>query len=344
MEIGPPPTKLRNKIANKTNDYYSGELLNGTSDYDDFKPARFSSSGLSRNRSQRRRNDDRYGKGPANNPFKLSNNYNNAQNDMESANKKAVTNLSTTTAALTIDTPNVNLSGQPMSLYPRRNIGIRGRGRGGNLINRNLNRPTRTPQVPSVVDAGTAVTSPTAASAASSTASATTVPSTPQTNGANVAPASIIPGTNSNTATNLHADEYTYNYNYGDYSGAPIEMNNMTMQTSPTGYYYYSPAQSYVISPDEIKLALRTQIEYYFSEENLQRDFFLRRKMDKDGFLPISLIASFHRVQALTQDVTLVVDALVNSTTVEMVDGIKVRTRNNPEQWPIVSYWNIKIG
>ena len=41
--------------------------------------------------------------------------------------------------------------------------------------------------------------------------------------------------------------------------------------------------------------------EYYFSTDNLQRDFFLRRKMTPEGYLPLSLIASFNRVQQLTQ-------------------------------------------
>lgn len=50
--------------------------------------------------------------------------------------------------------------------------------------------------------------------------------------------------------------------------------------------------------------------EYYFSLHNLERDFFLRRKMDAQGFLPISLIASFHRVQALTMDISLIVEVL----------------------------------
>ena len=50
--------------------------------------------------------------------------------------------------------------------------------------------------------------------------------------------------------------------------------------------------------------------EYYFSSDNLQRDFFLRRKMDKEGYIPISLVASFHRVQALTQDVALIIKVL----------------------------------
>lgn len=48
--------------------------------------------------------------------------------------------------------------------------------------------------------------------------------------------------------------------------------------------------------------------EYYFSEENLQRDFFLRRKMDEQGYLPVSLIASFHRVQQLTQNYDLILE------------------------------------
>jgi la-related protein 1 len=65
--------------------------------------------------------------------------------------------------------------------------------------------------------------------------------------------------------------------------------------------------------------------EYYFSDDNLQRDFFLRRKMDAEGYLPISLIASFHRVQALTQDVGLVVQALQQSPLLDLKDGIKVR-------------------
>lgn len=82
---------------------------------------------------------------------------------------------------------------------------------------------------------------------------------------------------------------------------------------------------------------MKKQIEYYFSEENLQRDFFLRRKMDPDGYLPISLIASFHRVQALTQDVNFIIESIKDSSDVEVSeDGIKVRTKHEPEKWPIL--------
>lgn len=51
--------------------------------------------------------------------------------------------------------------------------------------------------------------------------------------------------------------------------------------------------------------------EYYFSLDNLERDFFLRRKMDQEGFLPIGLIASFHRVQALTTNIALIVEVSI---------------------------------
>ena len=47
--------------------------------------------------------------------------------------------------------------------------------------------------------------------------------------------------------------------------------------------------------------------------------------MDSDGCLPASLIATFNRVQALTQDVGLIVDAVKDSDVVEVIDGVKVQ-------------------
>ncbi|XP_078052677.1 la related protein isoform X3 [Augochlora pura] len=85
-----------------------------------------------------------------------------------------------------------------------------------------------------------------------------------------------------------------------------------------------------------LKEYIKYQIEYYFSEENLLRDFFLRRKMDAQGFLPITLIASFHRVQTLTTDVGLVIEAIMESDKLELVDGFKVRTTIDPLKWPIL--------
>lgn len=75
--------------------------------------------------------------------------------------------------------------------------------------------------------------------------------------------------------------------------------------------------------------------EYYFSEENLNRDFYLRRKMDPEGFLPVTLIASFHRVQALTADLNIIITAIQESDKLDLVDDYKVRTKSDPTKWPI---------
>lgn len=75
--------------------------------------------------------------------------------------------------------------------------------------------------------------------------------------------------------------------------------------------------------------------EYYFSDDNLQRDFFLRRKMDAEGYLPIRLIASFHRIQALSTDIAVVLSSIVESDQLEVYNSFKVRPKNDPTKWPI---------
>lgn len=61
----------------------------------------------------------------------------------------------------------------------------------------------------------------------------------------------------------------------------------------------------------------------------------MRRKMNRDGFLPITLIASFHRLQSLTTDLTLVTEAIQQSKLLEQSNTM-VRTKENPTIWPIL--------
>ncbi|XP_043229185.1 la-related protein 1B-like isoform X1 [Amphibalanus amphitrite] len=96
---------------------------------------------------------------------------------------------------------------------------------------------------------------------------------------------------------------------------------------------YVYPSPYLQLSDVALREAIKKQIEYYFSEENLQKDFFLRRKMDEDGYLPVSLIASFHRVEALTRDIKLVIQAVENSDVVEIADGVKIRAKVEPGKW-----------
>ncbi|XP_055324590.1 la-related protein 1 isoform X5 [Sitodiplosis mosellana] len=102
------------------------------------------------------------------------------------------------------------------------------------------------------------------------------------------------------------------------------------------GTYYYNGVPSYAnMDPSSLKEAIRKQIEYYFSDENLQRDFFIRRKMDAEGYLPITLIASFHRIQALSSEIQVVLGAVQESDQLEVFKNFKVRTKNDPTKWPI---------
>ena len=80
--------------------------------------------------------------------------------------------------------------------------------------------------------------------------------------------------------------------------------------------------------------SLRTQIEYYFSPQNLQKDFFIRSMMDDQGWVLATVIAQFNRVRRLTPDLTVVVGAVTGSSIVETSsDGTYFRAHDNPEQW-----------
>uniref|UniRef100_A0A0X3Q4F5 HTH La-type RNA-binding domain-containing protein n=2 Tax=Schistocephalus solidus TaxID=70667 RepID=A0A0X3Q4F5_SCHSO len=78
------------------------------------------------------------------------------------------------------------------------------------------------------------------------------------------------------------------------------------------------------------------QIEFYFSEDNLARDTFLRRQMDDGGWVPLTVIARFNRVASLSTDLNKIMQALQPSQTLELdLTGMRVRCRKRPEQWVI---------
>ncbi|KAI3798823.1 hypothetical protein L1987_34103 [Smallanthus sonchifolius] len=92
-------------------------------------------------------------------------------------------------------------------------------------------------------------------------------------------------------------------------------------------------AQLYYAGHDPLLYAnIVKQIDYYFSNENLVRDTYLRRNMDEQGWVSVSLIAGFKKVSLLTDNVQLILDAMQTSTLVE-VQGDKIRRRNDWMKW-----------
>ncbi|XP_011090202.1 la-related protein 1A isoform X1 [Sesamum indicum] len=81
-----------------------------------------------------------------------------------------------------------------------------------------------------------------------------------------------------------------------------------------------------------LKANIIKQIEYYFSDENLQNDHYLISLMDDQGWVPISVIADFKRVKRMNAEIPFILDALQASGTIE-VQGDKVRRRNEWSRW-----------
>ncbi|KAM3342921.1 la-related protein 1C isoform X1 [Capsicum galapagoense] len=85
--------------------------------------------------------------------------------------------------------------------------------------------------------------------------------------------------------------------------------------------------------PDpQLHTRIVNQIDYYFSNENLIKDTFLRQNMDEHGWVPVTLIAGFKKVMELTDNVQLILNAVISSTVVE-VQGEKLRRRNDWFHW-----------
>ena len=61
-----------------------------------------------------------------------------------------------------------------------------------------------------------------------------------------------------------------------------------------------------------LRACIRSQLEYYFSVENLCRDIYLRLNMNAEGWIDLSFIASFNRVKILSTDMNFLADVIAN--------------------------------
>lgn len=81
------------------------------------------------------------------------------------------------------------------------------------------------------------------------------------------------------------------------------------------------PANPMGLSMKDLRAALKRQLEYYFSQQNLAKDSYLKAQMDKDHYVPIVTIANFEKIKHLTNDYLLVVEVLRSSTEVQVDDA-----------------------
>ncbi|XP_022752836.1 la-related protein 1A isoform X2 [Durio zibethinus] len=97
--------------------------------------------------------------------------------------------------------------------------------------------------------------------------------------------------------------------------------------------YHINPGTA-MFSPETVTLRANIvkQIEYYFSDENLQNDHYLISLMDDQGLVPISAIADFKRVKRMSTDIQFILNALLSSSTIE-VQGDKIRRCDTWSKW-----------
>ncbi|KAF5390019.1 hypothetical protein D9757_003810 [Collybiopsis confluens] len=90
------------------------------------------------------------------------------------------------------------------------------------------------------------------------------------------------------------------------------------------------PQQQTPFAFDPTIQSLLNQLEYYLSPQNMAQDLFLRKQMDSQGWIPISLIASFNRVRHITTDQGFVRHVLNMSSMIEVKEDM-VRMKDG--QW-----------
>eukprot|EP00124_Ichthyophonus_hoferi_P001937 Ihof_evm10s116 gene=Ihof_evmTU10s116 len=74
----------------------------------------------------------------------------------------------------------------------------------------------------------------------------------------------------------------------------------------------------------------RAQVEFYFGDANLSKDRFMKQHIDKDpeGWVDMSVVGGFNRIQLLTTDSDLLAKSLRTSSLLELSsDGTKVRRK-----------------
>lgn len=141
------------------------------------------------------------------------------------------------------------------------------------------------------------------------------------------------------------ANSIPNNTMYGRFgpNGVPGSQHIPPLQTSnpmydyPMGHSMSATPYNPYIDHVSVLAMVTMQLEYYFSIDNLCKDVFLRSHMDSQGFVFLTFIASFKRIQALTHDFEVVRVACQESEIIELVVGEdnlpRVRRNEGWEKW-----------
>ncbi|KAH6614938.1 hypothetical protein C7974DRAFT_56412 [Boeremia exigua] len=98
-----------------------------------------------------------------------------------------------------------------------------------------------------------------------------------------------------------------------------------------------APFNPYGVDQFALFQMITTQVEYYFSVDNLLKDLYLRKHMDSQGFVSLDFIAAFNRIKSLSTDIELLKLVCQQSSNVQYRTGEdgrdRLRRREGWEQW-----------
>ncbi|KAL8937665.1 MAG: hypothetical protein Q9216_004317 [Gyalolechia sp. 2 TL-2023] len=133
-------------------------------------------------------------------------------------------------------------------------------------------------------------------------------------------------------------------------SGPPTNTNHQLphLQTDIANSWGFQPGNQGIMSANpynpymehvSIFGMVSMQMEYYFSVDNLCKDLYLRKHMDSQGFVFLSVLAKFNRIRQLTQDLELIRYVCLQSPQIEYRTGSdgfdRLRKREGWQQWTL---------
>ncbi|VDL35827.1 unnamed protein product [Hymenolepis diminuta] len=107
----------------------------------------------------------------------------------------------------------------------------------------------------------------------------------------------------------------------------------ITFSTEPTSKVESSTLKH---NHSALEYKILKQIEFYFSDANILKDQYILKavKSNKEGWVKLSTVAAFRRVQMLTSDEDLIRKVLRRSEQLEVSeDGTRIRRRNPLPEW-----------
>ncbi|KAF1936564.1 hypothetical protein EJ02DRAFT_82259 [Clathrospora elynae] len=145
-------------------------------------------------------------------------------------------------------------------------------------------------------------------------------------------------GRNGHRSQSLTTDPYRYQPYQNGYTGPPLQtpqdMYNYGMMQPLSPATPYSP---YGVDQFQVIALITTQVEYYFSVDNLIKDMYLRRHMDSQGFVKFDFIAGFNRIKTLSPDLDLVRHVCQQSSAIEYRTGEdgqdRLRRKDGWQKW-----------